>query len=327
MSPVLSSRENRIRDDCCNLTTTTCRDPFSEEYRACALCAHRCGVDRFRLRGRCGEGAQLRVARASLHLWEEPPISGTRGSGTVFFCGCSLRCVFCQNHTISRDAQGESICPSRLARIFLSLQEKGAHNINLVTPTHFAPGIRQAILLARDNGLLLPIVYNTSSFDAPETVKRMADVVDIWLADYKYILPAPAARLSGVPSYAQAAREALAQMVRARPACGYTEDGLMRHGVLVRVLVLPGHLANAKLTLRYLHDTYRGHIRVSILRQYTPPSGADLPRPLDRPLTRSEYREVVDYAWKIGLTDAFIQEEGVVGESFVPAFDGSGLCE
>lgn len=294
------------------------------EYKACALCAHRCGADRTAGGlGRCHSTDRMMIARAALHFWEEPPISGSAGSGAVFFSGCSLGCVFCQNKEISRGMYGREVSASELSDIFFRLGDDGALNVNLVTPTHFLPTVREAIALARRRGFSLPFVYNTSGYDTPEALRTLDGLIDVYLPDFKYAVSELAARYSFAPDYPRAAKAALAEMVRQQPRYELGEDGILRRGVIVRVLVLPAHLANAKLTLRYLRSTYGDAIRVSIMNQYTP--SQDLPHPLHRPLTRDEYAEVLDYAVKIGITDAFIQEEGTAKESFIPPFDMTGL--
>lgn len=293
------------------------------EYENCLLCGRSCGKNR-----RAGELGYCRmpsaptVARAALHMWEEPPISGTRGSGTVFFSGCSLGCIFCQNHEISGGEVGREIDDSRLAEIMLELEARGAHNINFVTPTHFAPTVVSSVRLARERGMSLPIVYNTSSYDSEECIKMLDGTVDIYLADYKYHLPRTAAALAKAANYPEVATAAIREMVRQKPA-PVIEDGIMRSGVIVRLLLLPGHLAEAKLAVKYLYETYGDSIYISLMSQYTPmPS---MPRPLDRTVTREEYRELVDYAVEKGVTHAFIQEGGAASESFIPAFDMTGV--
>lgn len=293
------------------------------EYENCLLCGRACGKNRrVGELGYCGMPSAPTVARAALHMWEEPPISGTRGSGTVFFSGCSLGCIFCQNHEISGGEVGREIDDTRLAEIMLELEARGAHNINLVTPTHFAPTIISSVRLARERGMSLPIVYNTSSYDSEECIKMLDGTVDIYLADYKYHLPRTAAALARAENYPEVARAAIREMVRQKPA-PVIEDGIMRSGVIVRLLLLPGHLAEAKLAVKYLYETYGDSIYISLMSQYTPmPS---MPRPLDRTVTREEYRELVDYAVEKGVTHAFIQEGGAASESFIPAFDMTGV--
>ena len=295
---------------------------YITEYSSCRLCARECGVDRNK--GQCGfcrEGAEVSLARSALHMWEEPIISGTRGSGTVFFSGCSLSCIFCQNAEISRGRVSKKVSIERLSEIMMELQSAGAHNINLVTPTHFAPSIVRAVKLAKASGLCLPIVYNTASYEAVDTVKMLDGTVDIYLADYKYNTK-KTSEYSHAENYPATARAAIAEMVaqRGEPV---VECGIMRSGVIVRILLLPGHVAEAKLSLKYLYETYGDNIYISLMNQYTPMP--DMPSPLNRTVTREEYSELVDYALRKGVTRAFIQEGGTAKESFIPAFDLTGI--
>ncbi len=294
-------------------------------YESCDLCGHMCRVDRTSGKvGVCGQTAKLKIARAALHMWEEPPVSGRCGSGTVFFSGCSLSCLFCQNAEISHDGVGKEVEDERLHEIMLSLQAQKAHNINLVTPTHFVPTIIKEVKIARNLGLCVPIVYNTSSFDTEKTVKSLENTVDVYLADFKYVTPKVASAYSGAPDYPKVAKAAIAEMVRQQPSLVYDETGLLLRGVIVRVLLLPGHVAESKLAVSYLYKTYGDGIIISLLNQYTP-HGENLPKPLDRKVTKAEYRDLCDYADKIGVKNAFIQEGGAAKESFIPAFNGEGI--
>lgn len=292
------------------------------EYSRCRLCAHGCSVDRTLTHGRCRMSATPTISRASLHLWEEPLISGERGSGTIFFVGCSLGCAYCQNKAISRGEGGTPVSDGELADIMLRLEAEGAHNINLVTPTHFAPSIITAIRLARGRGLKIPIVYNTGSYDTEETIRSLDGVVDVFLPDLKYYRTETAERLSHAADYPEVAKRAIAEMVRLCPEC-VIEDGIMRRGVIVRLLLLPGHLAEAKLNLKHLYSTYGDSIYISLMSQYTP--SPDLPPPLNRRVTASEYRELVDYAERLGVKNAFIQDASSASECYIPAFDNTGI--
>ena len=292
-------------------------------YNECRLCSRECGIDRTRNVGACGVPAELYVARAALHMWEEPPISGTRGSGTVFFSGCSLGCVFCQNRDISRGVSGIKITTERLSEIMLELENAGAHNINLVTPTHYVPTIREAIITARRQGLAVPIVYNTGSYDTPETLRTLNGLVDIYLPDFKYYRPETAGLYSHAAEYPTVAREAIAEMVRQTGRAELDVDGLMTRGTVVRILLLPGHVAEAKLILHYLYTTYGDAIYVSLMNQYTPMP--KMPPPLDRRVTRQEYDQLTDYALRLGVTNCFIQDGGTAEESFIPPFDNNGV--
>ena len=294
----------------------------TNEYKSCTLCARRCGVDRNRSRGYCGMGDTPTLARAALHMWEEPIISGTRGSGTVFFSGCSLACEFCQNREISRGGCGTPVSVERLVEIMLSLKEAGAHNINLVTPTHFIPSIREAIILAREGGLDIPIVYNTGSYDTVEALRTLRGLVDIYLPDLKYYTSRTAA-LSHAPDYPTVARLAIEEMVSQTGEPVFDSEGVMQRGTVVRILLLPGHTAEAKLSLGYLYKTYGDKIFVSLMSQYTPTENME--SPLDRRVTRAEYRELLDYAATLGIKNCFTQELSSATEAFIPDFDGTGV--
>ncbi len=290
-----------------------------QSYEKCMLCGRACGVNRNAGGiGYCKKGSTPVLARAALHFWEEPPISGTRGSGAIFFSGCSLGCIYCQNEEISHGGLGAEIENGRLSALCLSLQAQGAHNINFVTPTHYMPTVRAAIFAARAEGLSIPTVYNTSAYDSAAALSMMDGAIDIYLPDFKYIRTELSARYSLAENYPSVAKEALAEMVRQQPSPVYDGEGMLKKGVLVRVLVLPGATANAKLTLRYLHDTYGDRILYSIMRQYTP--RADLPSPLCRRVTEAEYDEVLSYALRIGIRDAFTQSSESASAEYTPPF-------
>ena len=294
----------------------------NKHYEKCNLCHRTCGVNRSTTKGYCGVGSSMLVSRAALHYWEEPIISGTNGSGTVFFSGCSLGCVFCQNRRISRGGVGKELTPDNLCEIMLRLQNEGAHNINFVTPTHFAPSIAKSIDIARGKGLTIPTVYNTGSFDTVQTLKMLDGRIDIYLPDFKFYRAETAKKLANAPSYPDLAREAIAEMVRQRPT-PIIEDGIMKSGVIVRILLLPSHLAEAKLAVKYLYSTYGDNIYVSLMNQYTPMP--NMAKPLNRKVTSEEYDELVDYAARLGITNCFIQEGGTAEESFIPDFDNTGV--
>ena len=288
-------------------------------YSKCELCQRGCGVDRTSGNlGFCRSADEMKITRAALHFWEEPIISGTRGSGTVFFSGCSLGCVYCQNARISRSSVGRSVTPLQLAEEMLRLEGEGAHNINFVTPTHFAPGVAESIRIARELGLSVPTVYNTGSYDTVKTLGMLDGSVDVYLPDLKYYRADTAEKLSFAADYPVAARAAIAEMVRQR-STPILRDGIIQSGVVVRILLLPSHVAEAKLSLRYLYDTYGDNIYISLMNQYTPMKG--MTSPLDRTVTRSEYSELVTYAERIGVVNAFIQEGGTQKESFIPDFE------
>ena len=292
-------------------------------YEKCTLCARNCQVNRKEQYGYCRMNEKIHISRASLHMWEEPPISGERGSGTVFFSGCSLGCIYCQNHEISRGESGIAISEERLSEIFLELQEKQAHNINLVTPTHFVPSIINAVSCARLHGLRIPIVYNTSAYENISTLEILKDSVDIWLPDLKYYKNSTAKKYSKAENLPEISRKAIDKMISFAPHPVFDEDGIMKKGVIVRILLLPGHLAEAKLNVKYLYEKYKNDIYISLMSQYTPIG--NMPSPLDRRVTLAEYRELVDYAEKIGVVNAFIQERDSAEESFIPPFDYTGV--
>ena len=293
----------------------------------CILCPRKCGVNRASGRtGYCGMPAELVVARAALHMWEEPCISGTSGSGTVFFGGCNLKCVFCQNHNIAIGKTGKEITIQRLAEIFLELQEKGATNINLVTPTHYIPQIRDALILAKEQGLTLPIVYNTGGYETTEALQLLDGLVDIYLPDLKYYSSELSSKYSHATDYFEKATLALAEMYRQVGTPVFAEaTGMMKRGMIVRHLILPGQTKDSKKVLRYLHETYGDNIYISIMNQYTPlPHVAQIPE-LNRRVTAEEYDKVVNFALQIGIENAFIQEGETAEESFIPPFNIEGV--
>lgn len=296
---------------------------FSEK---CSLCPRMCGTDRAAgQKGFCGGGNLVRVARAALHYWEEPCISGESGSGTVFFSGCTMRCVFCQNKEISRSEVGKEITIERLAEIYLELAAKGANNINLVTPMHYAPQITAALDTARKNGLTLPIVWNTGGWERRESIAAVRDYADIWLSDFKYFDSSLGESLSKAPNYFSVAAAALDQMVKQTCEPVFDENGIMRRGVIVRHLMLPGHLDDTKNVLRFLYENYGDSIWISIMNQYTPMCSDPRFPELSRTVSDEEYNEAIDFACELGIENAFVQEGGTVGESFIPPFDLSGV--
>lgn len=296
---------------------------FSEK---CSLCPRMCGTDRAAgQKGFCGGGNLVRVARAALHYWEEPCISGESGSGTVFFSGCTMRCVFCQNKEISRGEAGKEITIERLAEIYLELAAKGANNINLVTPMHYAPQITAALDIARKNWLTLPIVWNTGGWERRESIAAVRDYADIWLSDFKYFDSSLGESLSKAPNYFSVAAAALDQMVKQTCEPVFDENDMMRRGVIVRHLMLPGHLDDTKNVLRFLYENYGDSIWISIMNQYTPMCSDPRFPELSRTVSDEEYNEAIDFACELGIENAFVQEGGTVGESFIPPFDLSGV--
>ncbi len=299
-----------------------------EELSDCTLCPRECHVNRVAGEiGYCGQTASLTAARAALHFWEEPCLSGTNGSGTVFFSGCNLRCVYCQNHEIAQGSSGREITVPRLSEIFMELQEKGAHNINLVTPTHFVPQIIIALETAKRQGLSIPIVYNTSAYEKTATLKKLDGLVDIYLPDLKYRDAVLSGRYSHASDYFETAARAIAEMVRQTGAPVFMDgtDSLMKKGVIVRHLLLPGCGKDARHILRFLHETFRNDIYVSIMNQYTPLPQVKNILELNRRVSPREYEKVIDFAISIGIENGFIQEGETASESFIPAFDYEGI--
>lgn len=314
---------------------------------ACELCPRKCNIEREKgQRGFCGMTDEVYVARVAPHFWEEPCLSGTKGSGTVFFSGCNLRCVYCQNHKIAAGMTGKSLSVAELAEAFRSLERQECHNINLVTPSHFVPQIKQALVAA---DLKIPVVYNSSSYECVQTLRQMDGLVDIYLADLKYLDETLAKTYSHALDYPKTAMAAIGEMVRqvggaeyvvmpengktagdksdmglpekiVRNATEYPDGALMRRGVIVRHLLLPGQTKEAKRVLRYLYETYGDTIAISILNQYTPlPHVAAYPE-LNRNVTEEEYEEVVEFAVELGIGHGFLQEGQAASESFIPEF-------
>lgn len=296
------------------------------KYENCLLCPRKCGINRSTGQtGVCGVSSEIKVARAALHYWEEPCISGKRGSGAVFFSGCSLHCVFCQNREISDGKAGKVISKERLSDIFMELADKGANNINLVTPGQYIPDIVWAVNDAKSRGMKLPIIYNTSGYENVTDLKLLEGIVDVYLPDFKYMDSTLSARYSRAKDYPSVAKQALSEMVRQQPDVVIDDaTGLIQKGVIVRQLLLPGHVNDAKAVLKYLYDTYHDHVYISMMSQFTPIALEDYPE-INRTVTKREYERLVNYALEIGITNAFIQEGDVANDSFIPAFDCEGV--
>lgn len=298
----------------------------------CNLCPRNCLVDRENGKtGYCGQTDKIYVARAALHMWEEPCVSGKEGSGTVFFCGCPLRCVFCQNHIIAlgKEKSGEKIGKEidifRLKEIFLELQEKGANNINLVTGTHYIPQIAEALRMAKKEGLIIPIVYNTSGYEKVESIRLLEGLVDVYLPDMKYVSKELSKEYSNAADYFDVASKALEEMVRQVGEPEFDARGYMKKGVIVRHLVLPGSTKDSKAVLEYLWNTYGNKIYISIMNQYTPMEQIKNHPLLSRKVTKREYQKVIDYALSLGWENGFIQEGETAKESFIPDFYTTGV--
>lgn len=286
----------------------------------CELCPRRCGVDRAKGVGFCGMGEQVKIARAALHQWEEPCISGTQGSGTVFFSGCTLGCVFCQNHAISSGGFGKEISDARLREIFEELIEQGAHNINLVSPTPFT----RAILRALEEPLGVPVVWNTGGYERLETLRALEGKVQIYLPDLKYASADLSARYSGAADYFERACAAILEMVRQVGPCQMGEDGILRSGVVIRHMMLPGQLADTKRVIDWVAEHFfPGEVLFSLMSQYTPIEG--VPKEIARRLTRAEYRAAAAYMENCGIHDGFLQERCAAKEEYTPPFDLTGV--
>lgn len=291
----------------------------------CALCPRECMAERESgQKGYCLSDDRIFMARADLHMWEEPCISGKQGSGTVFFSGCNLRCVYCQNYEIAAGQRGKQVSVKELSEIFLELQKKGAANINLVTPDHYVLQAAEAVMEARKAGLAIPIVYNGSGYEKRDVIKRLSGIIDIFLTDFKYMDELLAEKYSKAPDYPVVAKSALDEMVKITGEPVFDENGIMQKGTIVRHLLLPGHKKNAKDVIRYVYETYGDQVYISLMNQYTPfdrlkenPAYKEL----CRKVTKREYETVVDYAINLGITNAFIQEGDTARESFIPEFD------
>lgn len=292
----------------------------------CTLCPRQCGVNRLAgERGYCGAGRLARVALVSLHPWEEPCIAGTSGAGTVFFSHCSLRCLFCQNAVISHEENGIDVTEERLAEIFLEQQERGAATLDLVTPTHFAPQILSALRMAKSRGLTLPVVWNSSGYEREEIIRAIADEIDVFLPDLKYIDEKSAADCSDARDYFSFASAAIAAMVEAKGAPVWRETGILESGVLVRHLILPGKRKESMRILDWLRETFGDQVMLSLMGQYTPMYRAAEIKGIDRTLTTFEYESVVNHALDLGIIRCYVQERGAASEEFVPKFDGTGV--
>jgi len=291
--------------------------------KLCNLCPRKCNIDRSKKVGVCGAKDKLTIARFSLHYWEEPCISGNQGSGTIFFTYCNLKCIFCQNYKISKNHIGQEITVEEFADICLNLQKQKAKNINLVTPTHFVSLIIEGLKLAKEKGLNIPIVYNTSGYETVETIKMLNGFIDIYLPDLKYMDDNLAIRYSHAPNYFKYASNAIEEMVKQVGNPTFDKDGIMKKGVIVRHLVLPTHQEDSKNILKYLYDTYKDNIYISIMNQYTPIKKFKRYQNLNKKITDEIYQEIIDYALDIGITKAFIQEGETQSESFIPEFSSN----
>lgn len=292
----------------------------------CTICPRECKVNRNNHEiGLCGMDSNIKVARIAPHFFEEPPISGSNGSGAIFFAGCNLKCIFCQNYNISTNNFGKEISPSELANKMLELQEQKVHNINLVTPTHFIPQIATAIKMAKKKGLKIPIVYNTSSYEKVESLRLLDGLIDIYLPDLKYYDDLYAIRYSKAPNYFNIAIDAIGEMYRQTGPIVIDDNGIMQKGIIVRHLMLPDKIEDSKKILEYLHLIYEDNIFISIMNQYTPLKQVENIDELNKTVTEKEYNELINYACNLGIKNAFIQDGKTCDDSFIPDFDLTGV--
>ncbi|MCR4649969.1 MAG: radical SAM protein [Lachnospiraceae bacterium] len=297
----------------------------------CNICPRKCNIDRSSHKGFCSEYERISIARAALHFYEEPSISGKEGSGAVFFSGCNLKCVFCQNSDISTGRIGKEVSVERLSDIFIELMEQGANNINLVTPSHYIYPIKEALIIAKNKGLDIPVVYNTSAYELPETLAVLEGLVDIYLPDFKYMDNTLAKNYSGVTDYSYHAKRAIAEMFRQTGPNVFDERGMMKKGIIVRHLLLPLGVKNAKQVVSYIHETYGDDVYLSIMNQYTPVGSDSLKKAgekypeLLRKVTKREYDRLLDYVFSLNIVNAYFQEGETAEESFIPAFDYTGV--
>ena len=292
----------------------------------CNLCMRNCNVNRNKgVKGLCNSTNNIRIARAALHFWEEPCISGENGSGTVFFSNCNLKCVFCQNYEISSEGFGKEITIDRLADIFIELQEKGANNINLVTPTHFVPQIIEALKIAKNNGLDLPIVYNTNSIDTLDTIKALNGYIDVYLPDFKYFEDKYSMKYSKIKGYSKNVIDVIDEMIKQVGAPKFNKDGIIEKGVIVRHLLLPGLLFDSKKVVDAIYNNFGDNVYISLMNQYTPMHNAKMYPEINKSINEKTYDVLIDYALYIGIKNGFIQESGTNSKEFVPDFNNEGV--
>lgn len=293
-----------------------------EILKNCMLCPKKCGVNRYEKKGFCQASNKVKVAYYSLHMWEEPVISGKNGSGTIFFSNCNMKCIYCQNKKISLDGYGKLISNKKLGEIMLELQKKKAHNINLVTPTHYVPEIASVLKKIKGKELKIPVVYNTSSYENVGTLMMMRGLVDIYLADLKYYDDELGIKYSSCKDYFETASMAIDEMYR-QVGKFTLKNGLLKKGLVIRVLILPGHSDDAIKIVEYIYKTYGNDVIISIMNQYTPVNKIEKYENLNRKVTEEEYNKVINMAIKLGVKNAFVQEGEAASESFIPKFDSS----
>ena len=305
--------------------TGSCEGRVADPLQACRICPRACGVDRWAERGYCGAGALVKVARAALHHWEEPCLSGERGSGTVFFSYCNLRCVFCQNYRISQEGFGAELTSEELAEVFLHLQELGAHNLNLVTPTPYVPQIREALILAKHNGLTLPVVYNSNAYETVESLRSLEGLVDVYLPDLKYFSAALSIKYSHAPDYFALATLAITEMHRQVGNPLFDSSGMLLRGLMIRHLLVPGLYYDSQQVIRWVLTHLPREVHLNLLGQYIPLGRAAEYPEINRRLSRKRYEQLVEFALLHGWVSGYAQEHGSAAEAYVPEFNLDGL--
>ena len=299
---------------------------FLDMLKKCNLCPRKCFVNRIDGElGFCNASKDVKIAKVSLHMWEEPCISGSSGSGTVFFSNCNLRCVFCQNHEISHDATGKTVSILRLSEIFLEQQNRGALNINLVTPTHYVPQIIEALKIAKSKGLRIPILYNSNGYENIDTIKALKGYIDVYLPDLKYYKDKYALEYSKAPNYFKTASLAITEMISQVGEPIFDDNGAIQKGVIIRHLMLPSLLFDSKKVIDFIYNAFGHRVYISLMNQYTPMHEATEYSSLNKTLNPDHYDTLIDYCLNLGITNCFIQESGTSSTAFVPDFDLSGV--
>ena len=291
----------------------------------CDICPHECKIDRSKQIGRCKATDKVKIALSSLHFFEEPCISGEKGSGTIFFSNCNLRCVYCQNHKISHDGYGKEITVERLAEIMLEQQKNGANNINLVSPTIYSYQIKKAIILAKEAGLKIPIVYNSSGYEKVETLKELYGLIDVYLPDFKYADNMLAEKYSGIKDYSNICINAIKEMYRQVGKPELDENGIIKRGVIIRHLILPNNTKNTKRVIDIIKENFNDNIYISVMAQYFPTYKAREISELNRKISKKEYEEIEEYIFEKDLKNGYMQELGEHEEEYVPEFDLRGV--
>ncbi|MEK6265717.1 MAG: radical SAM protein [Clostridium sp.] len=299
---------------------------FLSLLKKCNLCPRKCYVNRLEGElGFCKSSKDIKIAKVTLHEWEEPFVSGKGGSGTVFFSDCNLRCVFCQNNSISHEGIGKIVSINRLSEIFLQQQKRGAHNINLVTPTHYVPQIIEALKLAKGNGLNIPVLYNSNGYENLDTIRALKGFIDVYLPDLKYYKDKYALKYSAAPDYFNTASKAITEMVSQVGEPKFDNAGIIQKGVIIRHLMIPGLLFDSKKIIDFIHTTFNDSVYISLMNQYTPLHEAYKYSEINKPLNPEHYDALINYCLNIGITKCFIQESGTSSKAFVPEFDLSGV--